>query len=176
MLGILEPLQSVQLFNILRQYGILRSAGSLVAAFGCFRGFVGACFTHKYACCSVLVCTSDTALCRSLMHAKDVCGSPFGQTPTCYPEDTAYQVIDDDYCASAFASVYNVPEDDADILPNLARINADLHADCGNIHVQVCLHAAAGGCAAAHHRWAIAPQHIEQFRIVLSISKVLTQK
>ena len=110
------------------------------------------------------------------MHAKDVCGSPFGQTPTCYPEDTAYQVIDDDYCASAFASVYNVPEDDADILPNLARINADLHADCGNIHVQVCLHAAAGGCAAAHHRWAIAPQHIEQFRIVLSISKVLTQK
>ena len=81
----------------------------------------------------------SAALCRSLVHTKEACGSPFGQTPNCYPEDTTYQVIDDDYCAAGFASLYNVPEENTEILLNLAKLNTDLHAECSRIHVQVSL-------------------------------------
>lgn len=71
------------------------------------------------------------------MNAKAACGSPFEQAPSCYPKDTGYTLMDDDYCAAEFANLYNVPEEYYPILQELTETNIQLHAECGSIHVEV---------------------------------------
>jgi uncharacterized protein YfcZ (UPF0381/DUF406 family) len=87
---------------------------------------------------------------RLAMNTNQSCTSSFGHSPNCYPEEAGLpKVIDNDYCAADFSKMYNVSEEDTEVIKNLTGISMYLHSECESIHTQVRMPQPSSGVSSA---------------------------